>query len=451
MKSGSDPYTSVFTSGATDVSGLELSGLTIDHNVAGNGLISEADCLTSARATLIVQNGTSVRVHHNHILNSSAVNNIVLNGMSVSAFSVTDNLFTVIGDDPNHIAHDASVIYVHATDGVVARNTIVSAGVDTPAAITAIEVHGSRIIVSDNVITDFRVGANITGIFESDSQNLLVRGNSISGAAAGIVLWSDAHGAHITGYGLDGVDVSHNLIRLAQTGSWTGSIGMIGVGLEPNGALDASHLTIAHNTIISPDEASDLTANTASLAIGWYSVEGKALVDSQIVGNLISGFPMAGIRLSCAIQNVTVRDNRLVNVGSTLDTDITAAYRTPIFIGATTISGLDIAGNVITDDHATTRNVYALYLAATTSAVDWTVGVNPVHITGATKTAFVADVVVDGGTQHSQRQPYGTWAHKPTTSRSAGQMYFATDDNTNGSPRWWNATAWVDSAGTVVA
>ena len=45
----------------------------------------------------------------------------------------------------------------------------------------------------------------------------------------------------------------------------------------------------------------------------------------------------------------------------------------------------------------------------------------------------------------------GAWADKPAYYRIPGQCYFATDANTNGSPRWWNGTAWVDSAGTVVA
>jgi hypothetical protein len=44
----------------------------------------------------------------------------------------------------------------------------------------------------------------------------------------------------------------------------------------------------------------------------------------------------------------------------------------------------------------------------------------------------------------------GVWTAKPTHYLVPGQVYFATDANTNGSPRWWNGTAWVDSAGTVV-
>lgn len=44
----------------------------------------------------------------------------------------------------------------------------------------------------------------------------------------------------------------------------------------------------------------------------------------------------------------------------------------------------------------------------------------------------------------------GVWADRPTLYPMVGQMYFATDHESNGSPRWWNGTNWVDYRGAVV-
>ncbi len=46
----------------------------------------------------------------------------------------------------------------------------------------------------------------------------------------------------------------------------------------------------------------------------------------------------------------------------------------------------------------------------------------------------------------------GTKAARPTlTAASAGYMYFATNEGANGTPLWWNGTAWVTAASVIVA
>lgn len=43
----------------------------------------------------------------------------------------------------------------------------------------------------------------------------------------------------------------------------------------------------------------------------------------------------------------------------------------------------------------------------------------------------------------------GTLANRPTTP-ALYQMYFATDQNTNGIPIWWNGTNWVNASGAII-
>lgn len=46
----------------------------------------------------------------------------------------------------------------------------------------------------------------------------------------------------------------------------------------------------------------------------------------------------------------------------------------------------------------------------------------------------------------------GTLAQRPTLGTTdKGYLYFATNQGANGAPLWWNGTAWVDAASTIVA
>lgn len=412
VKTGSLPYHSVLrgTTVGTDLSGLELDHLSFDANVAGNPIANLAELANGPRITLSVSVGLRINVHDCQVLNSSGVNDISLNGTGVGTVMVTRCFFTNLGDDPNHVFHDASAIYVHASGVVIAQNQFASAGVNVPAAVTAIETHGSDIVISDNVVRDFPIGMNVTGIAEADSSGLVIKGNVLSNVALGIHVWSSTYGAHGSGYGIDGCVIAHNTIRLAETSTWSvvSPTLVSGIWIDANATLDVRGLKVHGNTIMSPLETQVRTANTASLGIGWISSNNCTLCESDISDNTVIGFPMAGVRLSCNLRSVTVRGNVLVNVGSTLDGAITVAYRCPIFIGCPTLAGLLLDGNVIVDSNATTRTVYAMYLAAPSASADCHVVDNVVRITGATQTAFLGQVFLGDNVI----RPYlrGVWA-----------------------------------------
>ena len=98
----------------------------------------------------------------------------------------------------------------------VCGNRIASPGLDSYAAVTAIETHGNGQVVSGNQILNFYAGLNITGVDHvDDDYNIVVSNNIIDGAFTAIKLWSQPYLTHTDGYGLKGTVVQGNTIRLA--------------------------------------------------------------------------------------------------------------------------------------------------------------------------------------------------------------------------------------------
>lgn len=392
VKASSFPYDAILQGtilSTTDISGLEVDHLTFDHNIANNPIANLAEIQASPRISIWSGVASRASVHDVEFKNTSSTDEIGLYGDGIT---ITRNFFRDIGDDPNHVAHDASSIYLHGSNLVVSENQWVTAGTNLPGKMTAIEVHGSRIAVSGNTIRDFCIGMNVTGSYDYDSQEIVVSGNAISGAAVGIQMWSSTTGGHVSGYGLDGVVVSGNTIHLAQTGTWAlGSATAVhGIIVNPGANLDVRAIRIDGNTIVSPLEATAITGNTASIGIGWSNAAGKTCEEFAITNNTVVNFPVAGIKLACAVKNVTMSGNLIVNAGSSLDPAL-SGYKVPLAGGGVAISGLIVERNVIVDNNDPTRIVYAMSFAASSSA-----GVqfldNQVVLTGANQAAFYAQV-----------------------------------------------------------
>jgi hypothetical protein len=359
---------------ATDLSGLEVDHLAFDHNIANNTIAGYLT--TNPQSTIRVVSGTNIRVHHCEIRNSSSVNNITINGPAIADVEICHNLFTNNGDDPADTQHDVSVIYTHGTRVLIHGNKIISAGVDTGGATTAIETHGSHTIVSDNVIQDYYAGMNITGV-ALESQDITVSGNTISGACQGIRLWSFPYLTNTAGFGLNGVTVVGNSIHLSSASDWplknTTGLGT-GITLESTAQeLDATNIVVSDNLIYHPLESSSVTNTGFSYGLGWYSFTGKTLSNAKFTDNIVVNFPMCGLRLSCQLTNVAIEGNTFINCGSTQDAAFAndSALRTPMFFGGLTWSGVRISNNSFRDSlaFATHRPAFFIYLFQSASTV----------------------------------------------------------------------------------
>ena len=338
----------------TDLSHLTVSDLTFDHSIANNPIVSGASIAANPQFSVFVFAGTDITYRDLEIVNASSINNLVANGATVKRVAVLNCRFSNLGDDPNHVSHDASIIYLQATLGgmVVANNQFASAGPGVLGASTAIETHGPDQTITGNVILDFFKGMNVTGIAPGYSPNIVVTGNTIRGCSFGIHLWPYIYPASgQTAAGLDGLTVTGNVVTLAAASVWAAKNPVLVEGgiLFVNSSLnlDANNVVIADNVITHPLDGA--ATYLESVAIGWLSSATVTLRNARIANNVVVNFPACGLRIGLtALEHVAIEGNTFVNCGSTTIV-LAQAYRSPLFISATTQTGVRVVNNHFVD------------------------------------------------------------------------------------------------------
>jgi len=136
----SPPYDHVISSSYCE--DCSIQHLTIDANIQANPIKDQAEIYAHPRIEIAFAGGRRIRVHNVTIRNSSSVNSIVT-GVPASDVAITHCVFAANGDDPNHVRHDHSALYIHADGAVIDGNIFTSVRRGAPAAVTAIETHGS--------------------------------------------------------------------------------------------------------------------------------------------------------------------------------------------------------------------------------------------------------------------------------------------------------------------
>jgi len=359
----SAPYDSVISSSFCDH--CLIQDLTIDSNIGSNPIQDKSEIYAHGRTEIAFAGGRWIRVEHVTIENSSSMNSIV-SGVQVSNIRITHCAFTGNGDDPNHVVHDHSALYIHADGAVIDGNVFQAVRRGAPAAVTAIETHGSGISVTANVIADYAVGMNLTGVAPSDSVGNVVTGNTIRGGLFGIQIWSDRYRGHSNGYGVNGLSITGNTIVINQS-SYTSPLGTAmatsGITVESNSNLPIANVIISGNAVIFDLEGSPRPASSSSIGIGWWSTIGQTAENLIIANNIVDNAPVAGIRLAAALKGCMVKGNIIRNAGSSLDKAIAAGYETPIFIAGAPSIDVEIVDNQMIDTLEPSRMRTALLLA----------------------------------------------------------------------------------------
>jgi Pectate lyase superfamily protein len=398
VAAASAPYDYVIAASSCD--DCTIRDLTIDSNIGANPIKDAPEIRAHPRIEIGFFTGRRIMVEHVTIKNSSSVNSIV--SWVASEVTITHCTFAGNGDDPNHIAHDYSAIYISADGAVIDNNIFTAVRRGAPAAVTAIETHGSGITVTGNVIRDYAAGMNVTGSAATDSVGNVVSGNTIRGAMAGIVVWSHTDKGHSTGYGINGLSITGNTIIVNQTsyasalrGAWAGIV------LEANSNLPVANVIISGNAVVFDLESVPGPTSTASIGIGWWSTLGQSAENLIIANNVIDNAPVAGIRLAAALRGCRVNGNIIRNAGSSLDTAIAADYKTPIFIAGAPSIDVEIVNNQIIDNMQPSRMRTALLLG-TSKGISSGLRVrnNSVSVLGPNKSSFKAHVqVLDDNTR----------------------------------------------------
>lgn len=78
--------------------GLEIAGMTFDHNAAGTPRVT-APATGNKRRTVEITSGNHIRIHDNEVKNTSSVHSFMVNGTTIEDVWIHNNRFTNIGND----------------------------------------------------------------------------------------------------------------------------------------------------------------------------------------------------------------------------------------------------------------------------------------------------------------------------------------------------------------
>jgi hypothetical protein len=378
VKDGSGSYDSLFGPRFSTASNVTMSDLTIDQNSSGNPLVSVPDTLAHPRFVLSTSNARNLTLDHVEVINIHGINTIYSGSANTT---VTNCRFTGIGGGRVYVDH--STLYIAAEGAVISNNLFHSADINAAGAVTAIETHGGKQVISGNIIDGMMIGMNITGVTSGvDSEDIAIIGNSIDNAYYGIQIWSAKYPGgvlHQSGYGINGLSASGNNIRLRQT-LWTVNAGSgaampgnsSGIFINATGTLPAKALLISGNTVeFDLSATASEPVNNSGIGIGyWDATNANSVEDLRITHNAVRNAPVAAIRFAAGGAGVEISNNEIVNPGSSLNPALVSSYRAGILIGnMRPVAGIRIINNTISDTLARTRMRNGILLVSANSDI----------------------------------------------------------------------------------
>lgn len=398
---GVGPYSAILAGSTVtpNVSGFLLSDLTVDSNIENNPIDSPEEIRNFPRMPVQIYAGSEIDIERVTFQNESSINSVSINGKSVSKVNISGCRFLKIGENPKHIAHDHSSIYLHGDDVHITDNEFDGAAWTAPGAVTAIETHGSGYVITGNRVRKYRYGINITGVDgNGDSTLNIVSHNLFEVRNAGVMIWSQLYGAHTSGYGIDGLRISGNIVKVKQKSYPSAGNSAGGIKIEARSTLPLKGLHIHDNTIeFEPQDGEKVLADTFGIGFGPMD-RSVGIEDTSIVNNSVRFAPNAAIRLSGTAKNLDIRGNTIIDAGSGSTTWRQEDRKVPLLMPMKSISGyLMIKGNTIIDSFDKTQIESAIHLSATedSSRGAITLTDNECHLTGSDTSAFVTMHTID--------------------------------------------------------
>lgn len=400
VKSGSGDYLGILgvDGGNPAVFNMTVDGMTFDHNTEGNPLTTLINIQTYTRSTFAVWQGRNIRFTNNTVKNDSSMLAIDINGDAVSDIFIQFNKFLNCGMASNAIDHDHSTIYIMADNVDISHNQFSTDWINLSCR-TAIETHGSRYAVSNNVISGYICGIIATGIYGTDSTQQTITDNSITSRAQGIIVWSRTWGAKTTGYGIEGVLISDNLINIKQASYFSGGDVVMGIGIYPNATLGVKSMHVWDNKIeFEPEDSTPAyTTNAKNAGLGWnLDIITLPMVDCSFKGNRVINAPVMGLGLVGGnFANVEVSGNTLINCARSV-APTAGDLRFPMtYLPNTATVNFFISRNRIIDTVPTTRFRAAMFFAAQTAGTKCECTDNDISIEGSVTTAFTRTHEID--------------------------------------------------------
>jgi len=404
VRASAGDYKAVFGPYQGTFSNVTLADFTINQNTTNNPVTSSI--MTYPRMVInSASGGNNLTVSNLEVLDIGSVNAI---SAGTARSVITHSRFVL--NTTGNIYHDHSTLYISAEHSTVDHNLFVG-GINAAGSVCAIETHAGTMTITGNVVDGFWLGGNITGVSSiGDSNAISVSGNTVINAYSGFQLWSNTLRTHTSGFGLRGVTLESNIIRLTQN-SWTVNPvsgkaqtgNPSGIFITPGANLPVSNILIANNAIEYDLSTSGSDPfNTSGMGIGYWDALGtNRASDFRILGNTIINSPIYGIRMSVAGSDFEISGNHIINPGSSANRGLAAANRVGIFIASSSsapLADVRVNNNVIVDNLPTSRIVRGIYLA-TPAGSDISARGNQFDVSGATTTSYLFPLDVNTNTQ----------------------------------------------------
>lgn len=373
------------SSTSIDLSGTKISGLVFDHNKSNNTYTASSNVLTNPHFTFSALNGSDIEFCGNRVIDPVCTNSVYLNGVvsgvaTVLRPKVKGNAFIGVGGSAT--AHDHSTIYVTGDDAEVSGNFGSSHALGTTGAACFIELHSTRILAFGNRGYNFDGFMNMTGIYSGgDTENSQIFGNIGVALQFGIRCFSTTSGVHTTGYGINGVDIFNNRIRIKQNQLPSGTNrGYLGIGVQSGSTLPIKDLRIYNNSVEYDVESVAPSYTAVSGAVGVMESSNNTVFEGiEIATNTITNAPGPAVILGFSngtFKNCIIGNNTLKNAGQSLAAGM-SAYKAGVWLGGNLYSGmLKINDLNIIDDQSVTRLQFGVYATPVSDSSACTVDVN---------------------------------------------------------------------------
>lgn len=388
-------YRAIIAGDDTVVDQAVIENLTFDHNATNNTFATEGEYTGTGRYTVYFVGGTNNTLRNNVVRDTDSVvqfyaPSTVAN--EVSNLTIIGNKFIDIGNNAGDYQYDHSTINATGINSIISGNQFYGVDWNDNSAKTAIESHLSNSIISNNQIDQYYVGILLAGVnLNRDVEDVIIDSNSILVRREGIQLWSQQSGTHTTGFGLNGVVVSNNSIRIEFTRYTDVAAVFGGIRVFTTISLPINDLSIVGNKVsYEIEQAPVASILSATTGIGVDVSSDIAVSNVLIADNIVQDAPQTGIKTEGAIlNNLIIRDNLIVNPGRTLAT-VSALERVGINLQADSFEDVVIVqDNTIVDNQATSTLINGIY-TDTTNAGDGLVKLldNNIELSGADQSSF---------------------------------------------------------------
>lgn len=384
VKDASGQFTAIMGSNdfGVDLSHTVVAGVVFDHNKANNTYTVTANVLDNAHFTFVARNGTDISFVDNTVLDPVCTNSVFINGVSAGVAlikrpRVNRNRFLAVGGSAT--AHDHSTIYITGDDCEIVGNYGYADSLGATGSACFLEPHSTKMNICDNSAYDFEGIANITGIYRAGDTDLsIVSRNKGIVQQFGIRLFSGGIGDHTTGFGINGMDVVDNHIRILQQSLPAGTNRTyIGVSLQSGSTLPVANVRIKNNFVEYQldDVAYSYNALCAAIGVNEGSFN-ETFENIEISDNTVINAPGPAIALGFGngtFVNCEIGRNRLVNPGQGLNAAL-ASYKAAVWLGGNNYSGsLKIGRQTVVDNIATSRLQFGIYAAPAVDSTACTV------------------------------------------------------------------------------